>query len=106
MVLSRLDATWVTAREHPPSRLQMKHATEPSTVLTGPGCVRAMAHVLCRLFPGRGETPEGVSPSPSPPWGSTWAVSCGYATARPSVQRSPGAGVTADAQLSIRRGGA
>jgi hypothetical protein len=82
------------------------HADGASAVLPGPCCVRATAHVSCRLAPGRGETLEGVSPSPSPPWGSTWAISCVHATARPSVQRSPGAGVTADAQLSVRRGGA
>jgi hypothetical protein len=82
------------------------HADGASAVLPGPCCVRATAHVSCRLAPGRGETLEGVSPSPSPPWGSTWAISCVHATARPSVQRSPGAGVTADAQLSIRRGSA
>src|SRR5437879_2601679 len=48
-----------------------------------PSCVHAMAHVSCRLSLGRGETPAGVSPSPSPPWGSTWAASCGHATQVP-----------------------
>jgi hypothetical protein len=82
------------------------HMDGASAGPTVPCCVLAVAHVSCRLAPGRGQTPSGVSPSPSPPWGSTWAVSCGHATARPSVQRSPGAGVTGDVQRSIRRRGA
>jgi len=44
-----------------------------------------------RLSAGRGETPSGVSPSPSPPWGSPWAASCGHATQVPlsSVPQAP-----------------
>jgi hypothetical protein len=82
------------------------HTYDASAVRTEPCCVRTAAHVSCPLALGRGQTPSCVSPRPSPPWGSTWAVSCGHATARLSVQCSPGAGVTGDAQLSIRRRGA
>jgi hypothetical protein len=81
------------------------HTYGASAVRTEPCCVRTTAHVSCPLALGRGQTPSGVSPRPSPPWGSTWAVSCGHATARLSVQCSPGAGVTGDVQLSIRRRG-
>ena len=77
-----------------------------SAVLTGPCCVLAAAHVSWPPITGLGQTPSCVSPSPAPPWGSIWAASCGHATSRPSVQRSPGAAVTVDAQLGTRRAGA
>ena len=82
----------------PPSRYMPLASLQRSAPLTSapsgdrePSCVHATAHVSYRLAPGRGETPAGVSPSPSPPWGLIWAASCGHATQVPlsSVPQAP-----------------
>ena len=71
------------SRSMPLASLQRYAPVTSAPSVTEPSCVHALAHVSCRLAPGRGQAPAGVSPSPSPPWGSTWAASCGHATQVP-----------------------
>src|SRR5262249_8054249 len=57
--------------------------------LIGHACALPVPHVPSPLSPGRGEPPSSVSPSPSPPWGSTWAASCSQATSHLSGPAFP-----------------